>query len=210
MSAYNTYFVISPTSSWPGTPTAAQIVAGKLSDNNDAPFIGNHLSPTISGVETLDSVFGLTGDTSYTIALVGFNGIFYTNVVVGSGTTLTALYTDYITTNWTASTGTNLGDMIDETVYDDGDYIISPNISIAPTPCIFLLGAPLSAGSKTIKIRARYVGIAGQFRVRILNNSDVDIGGSDWQTPTTTFGLISSNITISETGYKIKIEIQLV
>jgi hypothetical protein len=89
--ASGAYWIAHPDASWPGTPTGAQIAAGKLSNNNAAAYAGSEPAPT-SGSGTITeatAITGLTGSTSYRIAWVVYDAASdtYSNVVVGDVTT---------------------------------------------------------------------------------------------------------------------------
>jgi hypothetical protein len=89
--ASGAYWIAHPDASWPGTPTGAQIAAGKLSNNNAAAYAGSEPAPT-SGSGTITeatAITGLTGSTSYRIAWVVYDSVSdtYSNVVVGDVTT---------------------------------------------------------------------------------------------------------------------------
>ena len=90
--ASGAYWIAHPDSTWPGTPTGAQIAAGKLSNNNNAAYAGSESAPT-SGSGTITeatAITGLTGGTSYRIAWVVYDSVSdtYSNVVVGTESTL--------------------------------------------------------------------------------------------------------------------------
>ena len=96
--ASGAYWIAHPDSAWPpGTPTDAQIAAGKLSDNSPAAYAGSETAPG-SGSGTITeatAVTGLTASTAYRIAWVVYDDVAlrYSNVVVGTESTLAALIT---------------------------------------------------------------------------------------------------------------------
>lgn len=94
--ASGAYWIAHPDASWPGTPTGAQIAAGKLSNNNAAAYAGSEAAPT-SGSGTITeatAITGLTGGTAYRIAWVVYDSASdtYSNVVVGTESTLAGAY----------------------------------------------------------------------------------------------------------------------
>jgi hypothetical protein len=89
--ASGAYWIAHLDSAWPGTPTGAQIAAGKLSNNNAAAYAGSEPAPT-SGSGTITEATAITGlmdSTSYRIAWVVYDSVSntYSNVVVGNVTT---------------------------------------------------------------------------------------------------------------------------
>lgn len=88
------YWIAHPDSTWPGTPTGAQIAAGNLSSGSPASYSGSESAPG-SGSGTITeatAVTGLTASTAYRIAWVVYDDVAltYSNVVVGTESTLSA------------------------------------------------------------------------------------------------------------------------
>lgn len=114
---------------------------------------------------------------------------------------------DIIVADWVPSTGTDLFACIDETTYDDGDFISSPGIGI-PTTMGFTSIIP--SGTYTIEYRSVYEGPnVSQIRIVLLDSSDTIVGTSSWQTQSTAFTTYTSTITTSGDATKFRIETQL-
>lgn len=113
---------------------------------------------------------------------------------------------DIIVAGWTPSTGTDLFACIDETIYDDGDYISSPGLG-TPTTMGFTSAVP--TGTYTIQVRGRYDGIiAGQVRIVMLDSGGSIVGTSSWATQTTSFATYSLTVTTTGIATKFRIETQ--
>ena len=96
--ASGAYWVAHPDASWPGTPTGAQIAAGKLSSGSPAAYAGSEPAPGSGSGDITEAtaVAGLTAGTAYRIAWVVYDADSdtYSNVVVSDVvTTLAALIT---------------------------------------------------------------------------------------------------------------------
>jgi hypothetical protein len=115
---------------------------------------------------------------------------------------------DITTTNWTASAGTVLYDMIDEAVPDDNDYIISPDITASPGPAVFGLNGTLPSGPLQIQIRAKRSYSSGQIRVVLQDSSGNSIGTSSWQTLTSSFTTYTLSVSTSGIVARARIEVQ--
>ena len=115
---------------------------------------------------------------------------------------------DITTTGWTASTGSVLYDMIDESVASDADYIISPSLSGSPGPAIFGLTQTLSAGTYAVKTRARRTGASGQIRALLLDSGGSTVGTGSWETLTGSFATYSLSVTSSGTAARVRLEVQ--
>jgi hypothetical protein len=115
---------------------------------------------------------------------------------------------DITTTNWTASAGTVLYNMIDEAVPDDNDYIISPDLTASPGPAVFGLNGTLPSGSIQIQFRAKRSYSSGQIRVVLQDSSGNDIGTSSWQTLTSSFMTYTLSVNTSGAVARARIEVQ--
>jgi hypothetical protein len=115
---------------------------------------------------------------------------------------------DILTTNWTASAGTVLYDMIDEAVPDDNDYIISPDLTASPGPAVFGLNGTLPSGPIQIQLRAKRSYSSGQIRVVLQDGSGNTIGTSSWQTLTSSFTTYTLSVSTSGVVARARIEVQ--
>ena len=106
---------------------------------------------------------------------------------------------------WTATPGGTLASCVDEASADDGDYITSPNAS---SPAVLSMTPAMPAGNQTIRVRAARTGSTGQLRVRLLDGSNVDVGGTDWQALTTTPTTYSLAATTTALANRYRIEVQ--
>lgn len=112
---------------------------------------------------------------------------------------------DISTGGWTATPGGTLASCIDETVANDTDFITSPNLT---TPTVLSLSSALPAGNWDISVRAKYVLTNGQIRIRMLNSSSVDVGGSDWQVLSATATTYTLSATTTSAADRFRIEVQ--
>lgn len=116
---------------------------------------------------------------------------------------------DVTVTGWTGSPdNTNLYTNIDETTASDTDYILSPSVSDSPGPAIFGITPSLSAGSYTVKVRARRTGSVGQVRALLVDSSGTTVGTSSWQSLTTTATTYDLAITTTGTAARLRFEVQ--
>lgn len=113
---------------------------------------------------------------------------------------------DILTTGWTASSGADLYAMVDESVANDSDYVVSPLLS-SPTPLTFGITPSAPAGTHTIRVRAKRQNADGQVRVHLLDASNVVMGSSAWQALTLSDATYTLSITTSGTSTRIQIEV---
>jgi hypothetical protein len=106
---------------------------------------------------------------------------------------------------WTATPGGSLASCIDEAAADDADYITSPDLA---APTIMTLSPALPSGTRTVRVRASRTGSAGQLRVRLLDGSNVDVGGTAWQALAATPTTYTLSATTSATATRARIEVQ--
>jgi hypothetical protein len=106
---------------------------------------------------------------------------------------------DLALTGWTGSYSA-----IDEVTADDADYITSPDLS-APTPATFALDTPLSAGTNTVRVRARFGGTEGNIQLNLLDNTGTVVGSSASQALTSIFATYSLTVTSSATAFRVQV-----
>lgn len=106
---------------------------------------------------------------------------------------------------WTATGAASLFDAINEVSASDTDYITGPDLS---TPTVLGLTASMPAGNYTVRVRSSYTGGSGQVRVRFLNTSNVDVGGTAWQAVTGTLTTYTLSATTTGTADRFRIEVQ--
>lgn len=111
---------------------------------------------------------------------------------------------DAAVTSWTGVPGTPLFENINETVYDDNDYVQSPDLS---TPEVWGLSPTMPAGSYDVKIRAN-TNASGQVRIKLLDSGNTVVGTSAWQAVTSSFATYTLSVTTTGTATKVKIEVQ--
>lgn len=127
-------------------------------------------------------------------------------LVFGSGgVTIYRPNSDIVVNSWVATPSGTLASCIDESVADDADFITSPDLT---QPATLGLSASMAAGTYTVRVRAAYVGAMGQVRIRFLDSSNVDVGGSGWQTLTGTASTYSLSATLTGTADRFRIEVQ--
>jgi hypothetical protein len=114
---------------------------------------------------------------------------------------------DVSITGWTGVPLSNLYDNINEVSSDTADYNLSPALSGTPDPAIHgLEGAPLPAGTYTIGISASTTIGSGYVRVRLYDNSSVEVGASILQPVTISDTTFYLNITTTGDAYRCSVE----
>lgn len=113
---------------------------------------------------------------------------------------------DILTTGWTASTGSDLYAMVDESTASDSDYITSPLLS-SPTPNTFGITPSAPTGTHTVRIRGSRTETTGQVRVHLLDASNAVMGSSAWQALTSSFTTYPLSITTSGAATRMQIEV---
>jgi hypothetical protein len=195
----------------PGGPFVNEVGTGIEYQIPGGPFINE---PTASGALTQASRFD-NSSTFYaaTVAAgsVGLTPTRYDNAEAFYAATVAltniTVASDITTTGWTASSGSDLYAMLDETSADDNDYITSPALGTGG-PVTFTLTNTLSAGNYDIEVRADYTGVSGQIRALLLNGSDVTQGTSAWETLTGTTALYALAITTTGDASRLRFEVQ--
>lgn len=113
---------------------------------------------------------------------------------------------DVTTSGWMSS-NPYFWSAIDETDYEDTEYILSPTLG-APVSVIVTLARSLVAGTYTINIRVGTNLSSGTLRVYLVNNSNTSQGVTADQAITTTPTTYNLAITISGTATRMKIEVE--
>lgn len=113
---------------------------------------------------------------------------------------------DISVAGWTASTGTDLFACVDETTFDDADYITSPDSTTSAT---MGWSSPVPAGTWSLAIRPMFPeGTSGQIRLVMLDSGNSAVGASAWQTLTGAFVTYTLAITTSGVSDRFRLEIQ--
>lgn len=115
---------------------------------------------------------------------------------------------DVTVTGWTPSTGSSCAACIDETAYDDADYITSPAITGGQGPAVVELDQSFAAGNHTVHLRGKYLISAAQVKVTLLNDSNVAQGNTGWQSLTGAFASYNLPVTTTGAATRAKIEVQ--
>lgn len=121
---------------------------------------------------------------------------------------ITAYYpgSDISVAGWTPSTGTDLFACLDETTYDDGDYITSPDLT---TSTVMGWDNPVPAGTWSLSMRSEFFdGASGQVRLVMLDSGSSSVGSSAWQTLTGSFAPYTLAITTTGVSDRFRLEIQ--
>jgi len=101
---------------------------------------------------------------------------------------------DRTATGWVSTAGTAY-EVVDETSYNDSDYVISPPLGTV-APIIFDIPS-IVAGAYTIRVRAKSSGFNAQIRIILLNGSNEIQGISNWQAITNAFNTYSFLVPIT-------------
>ena len=113
---------------------------------------------------------------------------------------------DVTVTNWTA-TGAVFADQINEVTTNSSTYIQSPNLLVSTTPSTFLLNGTMPAGSYELKVNASKTLNVGQFRIVILDSSDVVNTSTAWTAVSSTDTQYLFNITTTAPSNKFRVEV---
>lgn len=127
-------------------------------------------------------------------------------LITAGPATITRPSADVTTTGWTSSTPGPLYADIDETVANDTDYIISPDLA-SPTPVTFTLSQSLAAGTWDVRIRTKSTTGSGQIRVRLQDGSGVSVGVSSYQAVTGSFVVYTLQVTTTGSAERIQLEV---
>lgn len=148
---------------------------------------------------------GADGATSFSYDLKA-NG-----VVVGSATETLLLgdvgyrpSADESVIGWVGVPSSNLFENIDETSASSADFIKGSTIA---APARFTLNTSMPSGSFDVSFRADVIG-SGQMRVRFLNASNTDVGGTSWQALGASPTDYTLTATTTATATKMQIEVQ--
>lgn len=106
---------------------------------------------------------------------------------------------------WIPSTGSVLAECIDEVSANDTDFISSPNLT---NSTIMSLSPTLPAGSWEVSVRGKVSENAAELRVRFLDPSSVDVGGSSWQVLSTTYTTYVLPVITTATADRFRIELR--
>jgi hypothetical protein len=115
---------------------------------------------------------------------------------------------DVTTTGWTPSQGSLLYPMINEVLPDDANWINSPVVDGSPGPAVMGVNNSLSTGTITVRVRAKRLAGAGQFRILLQDSSGSTVGTSSWQVLTTSIANYSLDVVTSGTTARVRIEVQ--
>lgn len=116
---------------------------------------------------------------------------------------------DSTTTGWTSTAGT-FWSTLDEESANDSDYVTSPDIGAGyVNPLILGLNRSLPAGNYNINVRAKYLNILSQFKIVLLDDSNVEVGQSSWQEVSSSYSTYQMLVSPTDTATKIKIVVSL-
>lgn len=107
--------------------------------------------------------------------------------------------------SWTASNGGTLASCVDESAYDDADFITSPDLSASAT---LAWQSPIPAGTWDIAIRGAFLGASGQVRLVLLDAGGSTVGTSSWQALTGSLAPYTLTVTTSGASTKFRYEVQ--
>lgn len=116
---------------------------------------------------------------------------------------------DVTTTGWTASTGSDLYAMIDESIASDTDYITSPDLTSGASTTIHGLTQSLAIGTYTVRFRSeKATAPTRSVRIHLMDGSSTIVGSSGWQAVTASYALYEVSITTSALATRVGIEAQ--
>lgn len=128
------------------------------------------------------------------------NGTTNSNAVgltVRSTTTTSRPVADVSGAGWTASTGTDLFALIDETTASSTDYIESPTITGTAAWVVVDLGYELAAGERMVSVQAWVPGGTGTLKTELRNDAGTVVGTPDDQAVTGTATVYDLPVTLS-------------
>ena len=129
--------------------------------------------------------------------------------LLSGGAAISRPSSDVTTTGWTGTPdNTNLYANIDESAYDDADYVTSPSLGASPGPAIFGINPTQASGTYNVRTRARYTGTAGQIRALLLDSSGTTVGTGSWQALTGSFATYNLSVTTTGTAARVRLEVQ--
>ncbi len=146
-------------------------------------------------------ITGLTDNTSYKAAVAAFNGAGDSTWVESGVFTTTALTklrpsADTSTGSWSASSGSVLYTMIDESVADDADYITTSTNTVTKIK-LETATDPGSDANHALRIRARST--SGTLTVRLVQGNPAETTIVSWvPTLTSSFATYDYNLTTAE------------
>lgn len=127
-------------------------------------------------------------------------------VVLSALSTYTRPTSDITVDQWIGSDGLPLYHNIDETAYNDVDYIQSPDVA-TPVPVVFGLSQTLPAGTWTVRVRAMGTNGTGNIVGKLQNSSSTTVGTSSTQALTGSFATYPLSITTTGAADRIRIEV---
>lgn len=191
-------------------PTAAQVKAGlDHADNAVGVVVPAALTITSAGIKAFGSAAVTQGKTYYGY-IVHTNAAGTDSAVLAVGVMYPGTgrpVSDVDVTGWTASTGSDLWAMLDEDTASDTDYVTSPALSVSATTGSHALDKTYTAGTYSIKVRAKTDTGAGTLAVRLLNGSNVSQGVTADQAITSTWTTYTLPITITGDATRIRYEV---
>lgn len=136
------------------------------------------------------------------------NGPTVSNAVgltVRSVTTISRPGADVTDNGWTASTGSDLFAMIDETTASTADYIESPALSASPEWNTIELKYPLPAGDRIVDAELYVTSGTGTLKIRFVNDAGSVMGTAADQAVTSTPTIYSLPVTLSGPATRVEI-----
>ncbi len=187
-------------------------------DSQTSGALGTTITPggvaqRINNQNTFAAAVGFASTTGATSAqsrsAANFTAKFSATIAIAAApsASISRPNTDITVTGWSASSGTDLYAMLDESVADDGDYIISPEVGSAG-PAIFSVTPTQAAGTLSVRFRARRTGTTGQIRALLLDSTGTTIGTSNWQSLTNANAAYTFSVTTTGTAERVRLEVQ--
>lgn len=117
---------------------------------------------------------------------------------------------DVAVSGWIGVPNSSLYANIDETAFDDVDYIASPALQSIAATATFGLDFPVAVGTYAITVRSQQNSSLGQFRCVLKDSGNATVGTTAWQTVTGSFVSYTLSVVVSGgTATTVTIEAKL-
>jgi hypothetical protein len=191
-------------------PSGTQIEAGQNSAGSSATVIAcTPLTITSAGAKSLAAATVVSGTTRYGWLVYKIGSVYSTVLATGPlypGTGRPALGVT-ASGGWTASTGTDLGAMLNEDTADDATYITTPTLTSTNQDRDFPLTQSFPPGTySNLRFRARCPSGSATARISLLSAAGVVLATSGDQAMGGTFTTFTlASVTLADTATQLRL-----